>query len=110
MIKVASTKVINACRLVTGEYVIAKVENLQDVVWRLEDPLLFQVMPGNAPGDYRVGFQTLVPLSEPGVRIDITKKDVMFWFKPPEVVVSQYETATSLIDTPELSKPDLKLV
>lgn len=95
-------KKIRACRLVTGEYLIAFVAPMNPTgglqVYEFEDPLLFDVMSGEAPGQHRVGFQSLVPLAPPGVTIKIGEKDVMFWIEEPnEEIVQRYNEAISLI-------------
>ena len=102
---------IKACRLGTGEYMIGRVSTTMDqegAIFKVTDPLLFEVMPGPEQGKIKIGMQAHIPLGQPGQSVTMKHKDVMFWIEDLNAgIVSQYEQVTSLIEVPKKNPPKL---
>lgn len=99
-------KEMKMCRLITGEFLIGTLLNTKqsvsgDTEYEIEDPALFDVAPGEKPGEMLPQFQSLIPGGRPGDCVDIKHRDVMFWVKRPhEGIEKAYKDAISVIVTP----------
>lgn len=104
------SKQVKACRLITGEYLIATlVDTIQspsgDTEYRMEDPAIFEVLPGKQPGELIPRFTALVPAGVPGDCVNIKHRDVMFWIeKIHDGVPKAYKDVISVVITPEEAK------
>lgn len=91
---------IKGIKLVTGEEVIADVENSGDNRYKLTNPVQLRVVPSNLSVGPSVGFMPFPSFGAEGKPVVIEPLHVVYLYDPVEDIVSNYKSFFSGILTP----------
>lgn len=92
---------IKGVKLVTGEEVIADVENSGDDRYKLTNPVQIRVVPAQvAGGSPSMGFMPFPSFGREGGAVVIEPLHVVYLYDPVEDIVSNYKSFFSGIITP----------
>ena len=92
---------IKGMKLVTGEEVIADVENSGDNRYKLTNPVQLRVVPAQlAGGSPSMGFMPFPSFGKEGSVVVIEPLHVVYLYDPVEDIISNYKSFFSGIITP----------
>jgi len=92
---------IRGIKLVTGEEVIADVENSGDNRYKLNNPVQLRVVPPSvAGGSPSMGFMPFPSFGKESSSVIVEPLHVVYMYEPVEDIVSNYKSFFSGIITP----------
>lgn len=92
---------IRGIKLVTGEEIIADIENSGDNRYKLTNPVQLRMVPPQvAGGSPSMGFMPFPPFGKENESVVIEPLHVVYLYEPVEDIVSNYKSFFSGIITP----------
>ena len=92
---------IKGMKLVTGEEIIADIENSGDNRYKLKNPVQLRVVPAQiAGGAPQMGFMPFPSFGKESEAVVIEPLHVVYLYEPVEDIVSNYKSFFSGILTP----------